>query len=194
MNSESVNLKRFLVLKNLHCVMAFLFYRPLLFCCLVLGLLPVKKAPNSNFHPLHVSTSDISYNAQDNKLEVICTIFTDDFELALQKQFNTKIDLQRPAMHAAMDVLVKNYLNAHLQLKTGNAATPLNYLGFELDKEAINIYLESEKMPSPKKIDVEVSLLHNIFDDQINIVHMTVAGVRKSGKITYPDKKITQTF
>ena len=174
--------------------MAFLFYRPILFYCIFLGVSPVKEKPYNPPHPLHVSTSDISFNAQDSKLEITCTIFTDDFELALQKQFNTKADLQKPAMHAAMDVLVKNYLNAHLRLKAGNTATTLNYLGFELDKEAINIYLESDKTPSPKKIDVEVSLLHNIFDDQINIVHITVDGVRKSGKIIYPDKKIAQMF
>jgi hypothetical protein len=145
-------------------------------------------------HPLHVSTSDISYNAQDSKLEVICTVFADDFELAIQKQYNTKVDLLKPALHTDMDVLVKRYVNEHLAIKTGNMTTQLNYLGFEVDKEAINIYLESEKIPTPKKIDVEVSLLHNIFDDQINIVHMTVNGVRKSGKINYPDKKIEQVF
>jgi hypothetical protein len=159
-----------------------------------MGLQPASHPAVKLLHPLHVSTSDISYNAQDNKLEVICTVFTDDFELALQKQFNTKTDLQKPAMHAAMDVLVKKYINDHLQVKTGNAITPLNYLGFEIDKEAINVYLESEKTVAPKKIDVEVSLLHNIFDDQINIVHMTVGGIRKSGKVIYPDKKIEQTF
>lgn len=174
--------------------MMILLYRFTLYGFLLIGLHPAGKPADKLFHPLHVSTSDISYNAQDNKLEVICTIFADDFELAIQKQYNTKTDLQKPAMHAAMDVLVKRYINDHLQLKTGNAATPLNYLGFELEKEAINVYLESEKIPSPKKINVEVSLLHNIFNDQINIVHMTVNGVRKSGKIDYPDKKIEQTF
>jgi len=173
--------------------MLILFYRSILFCSLLVSDVPVKKAAVLP-HPLHVSTSDISYNAKDNKLEVTCRIFTDDFELALQKQFNTKVDLQKPEMHNAMDVLVKNYLNAHLQLKTGNAAIPLNYLGFEVDHEAINIYLESAKIASPKIIEAEVSLLHNIFDDQINIVHMTVNGVRKSGKVIFPDKKIEQVF
>jgi hypothetical protein len=174
--------------------MPVLFYRSILFFSLFGGLAPVKKNPNNSFHPLHVSTTDISYNVQDNKLEVICTIFTDDFELALQKQYQSKTDLQKPAMHAAMDVLVKNYLNAHLQIKAGNTAVPINYLGFELNREAINVYLESEKIPVPKKIEADVSLLHNIFDDQLNIVHITVNGVRKSGRIDYPDRKIAQTF
>jgi len=171
-----------------------LLYKPLLFCYILSALLPVNKEANKPFHPIHVSTTDISYNTQDNKLEVTCTIFTDDFELALEKQYHSKTDLQKPAMHTAMDVLVKNYLNAHLQVKTGNTVTPLNYLGFEINKEAVNIYLESEKTAAPKKVAVEVSLLHNLFDDQINIVHITVNGTRKSGKIDYPDRKIEQVF
>jgi len=68
--------------------------------------MPVKKS----FHPLHVSTTDLSYNAQDGKLEATCTIFVDDFELALQKEFNTKMDLQKPALHEAMDAFVKKIL------------------------------------------------------------------------------------
>jgi len=173
--------------------MTLLFFRPLLVCSLLMGLLPVNKSVPVP-HPLHVSTTDVSYNGQDSKLEVICTIFTDDFELAIQKQYNSKTDLQKSDMHKAMDLLVKKYIDEHLQVKSGNIASSLNYLGFELDHEAINVYLESEKTSSPKKIDVEVSLLYNIFDDQINIVHMTVNGVRKSGKINYPDKKIAQVF
>ena len=170
-----------------------IFRTPLLLLFLSL-FNPAYQKTTGVFHPLHVSTTELNYNAQDGKFEVSCTMFVDDFELALQKQFNAKTDLQKPAMHTAMDALVKNYLHDHLQIVNGNVATPLNYLGFEINKEAVNVYLESEKSPVPKKVSVEVSLLHNIFTDQINIVHISVGGVRKSGKIEYPDKKIEQVF
>jgi hypothetical protein len=172
--------------------MIYLFYKPVLFCYLFAAFLPSKKV--DEFHPIHVSTTDISYNMQDNKLEITCTIFMDDFELALTKQYHTKTDLQKPAMHAAMDDLVKNYLNTNLHIKTANVATSVNYLGFEVNKEVINVYVESDKVAAPKKVDVEVSLLHNLFDDQLNIVHITVNGVRKSGRLDYPTKTISQVF
>ncbi|MEO6631851.1 MAG: DUF6702 family protein [Mucilaginibacter sp.] len=169
-------------------------YQPLLYCYIVLGIVlpvkPVKKA----FHPIHVSTTNISYNKQDSKLEIICTIFTDDFEAALVKQFHTKTDLTKAEMHAAMDALVKKYVASNLQVKTGAAPLNLNYLGFEINKEATDVYIETDKIPAVKKIDVNVSLLHNQFDDQINIVHITVNGVRKSEKLDYPDKRVEQVF
>ncbi|MBD1391709.1 DUF6702 family protein [Mucilaginibacter glaciei] len=168
--------------------------KSLLYCYIFSSAFFVHKVHRANFHPLHVSTTDVSFNAQDGQMEVICTIFTDDFETALEKQFHTKADLNKADMHKAMDVLVKNYVDSHLQLKTGTAPLALNYLGFEINREAVNVFLESAKMTAPKRIDAEISLLQNVYDDQLNIVHMTVAGNRKSAKLDYPNKKITQVF
>ncbi|RWY49987.1 DUF6702 family protein [Mucilaginibacter gilvus] len=174
--------------------MTALLGKPLLYCYILLGMFWAEKPVPAKFHPLHVSTSDISYNAKDGQMEVILTIFTDDFESALQRQFNTKADLSKADMHAAMDELVKKYTAGHLQVRAGGAALPLTYLGFEINKEAVNVYLESPKIASPKKIDADVSLLQNLYEDQLNIVHMTVAGVRKSAKLDSPARKITQEF
>jgi hypothetical protein len=158
---------------------------------MLMGILTTNKPTP---HPLHVSTTDINYNAKEGKLEVTCTIFTDDFEAALAKQNHTKTDLVKADMHAAMDVLVKNYMSANVHIRTSAAALGFNYIGFEVDKEAVNVYFESEKIPTPKKIAAEITLLHNFYTDQMNIVHMTVNGTRKSEKLDYPDKKVTQTF
>ena len=45
-----------------------------------------------------------------------------------------------------------------------------------------------------KKVDIEASLLYNLFDDEMNIVHVVVNGVRKSERVNYPDKKVEQVF
>lgn len=170
-----------------------IIYQPLLYCYLIAGALFPAKPTTALRHPIHVSTTNVEYNQKDGKLEVICTIFTDDFEAALAKQYHGKIDLNKTEMHAAMDALVKSYVGGNLHIKTVAAAN-LNYLGFEINREATDIYLESDKMPAFKKIDVDVSLLHNLFDDEINIVHITENGVRKSEKLDYPDKRVSQEF
>ena len=169
-------------------------YQPLLYCYIALGALMPAKHKSPAFHPIHVSTTNIEYNKQDSKLEVICTIFTDDFEAALAKQSKTKTDLTRPDMHKAMDELIKKYIAANLQIKTDGAPASLSYLGFEINKEATDVYFESNKIAAVKKVSVNVSLLQNQFDDQINIVHIIVGGVRKSEKLDYPDKKVEQVF
>jgi hypothetical protein len=148
----------------------------------------------AKLHPIHVSTTNIEYNTQDNKLEVICTIFTDDFEAALAKQYHAKTDLNKQEMHAAMDALIKTYIATNLNMKANDAPVKLNYLGFEINREATDVYLESDKIPAVKKVDAEVSLLYNLFDDQMNIVHITVNKVRKSERVNYPDKRVEQVF
>src|ERR1700759_5103705 len=93
-----------------------LICKPIVYCYIVGGAwLPAKRKV---MHPIHVSTTNIEYNKQDSKLEVICTIFTDDFEAALAKQYKTKTDLNRADMHKAMDELIKKYIAANLQIKT----------------------------------------------------------------------------
>lgn len=168
--------------------------QPVVYCYITLSVFPPGRPPVRVFHPIHVSTANIEYNKQDKKLEVTCTIFTDDFEAALAKQYNAKTDLNKPDMHATMDALVKSYMNSNLHIKTGRVPVKLNYLGFEINREATDVYLESDVIASVKKVEVEDSLLHNLFDDQINIIHITVNGIRKSEKLDFPDKELEQVF
>ncbi|MFD2147437.1 DUF6702 family protein [Mucilaginibacter antarcticus] len=172
--------------------MALLFYRWGISLYFLTGWFPSPKTTVP--HPLHVSNTDICYNAAESKLEVICGIFTDDLEAALVKQYHTKTDLVKPEMHEAMDALVKRYLAANVHIKTGNTPLTFYYVGYELEKGRVNAYFESEKTPAPKKIEAEVSLLHNLYTDQSNIVHITVNGTRKSEKLDYPDKRVVQSF
>jgi hypothetical protein len=152
------------------------------------------KPLKTNLHPLHISTTDIAYNGQDNKFEVICTIFVDDFESALSKEYHTPADLLKPAARAAAEVLVKKYIAGHVIVKPNQSAVNLNYLGYEIKDAAVNVYLESDKTASFKKVDVDISLLHNLYQDQINIVHITVNGNRKSDKLDWPNRKLSQVF
>jgi len=157
------------------------------------GLNPVV-ANSKNMHPLHVSTLEVTHNAIEKKLEVVCKIFTDDFEAALAKQHKVKTDLSAPAKHGAMDILVKKYILSNLQISSNSRTTSLSYLGFEKDKEFVYVYLETETAAQLKKIDVQVSFLHNLFNDQINIVHVIVNGKRRSTKLDFPKKDMGFTF
>lgn len=174
--------------------MAGFIYRMMMCWAILAGTPKERTMPPATFHPLHVSSADINYNNKDGQFEVICTIFTDDFEDAIAKLTGTKADLANANKHTAMDALVKKYIDANLRLKAGGTDVALNYLGFEVERESVHVYLESAKITAPKKVDANVTLMHNLFDDQLNIVHITVGGIRKSGKLEYPAKTISQTF
>jgi hypothetical protein len=163
-------------------------YTLLLLCCAFFSVEAGIK------HPLHVSTTEVNFNAKDKTLEVSCKIFSDDFEAILAKVYKQKTDLSNPNMKTAMDELVKKYLLSHLQLKANGKAVTLNYVGFEIDHEATNIYLEVDKVTTIKSVEVSDTILYDMFDDQMSIVHIVKGANRKSTKILYPEKKFTANF
>ena len=145
-------------------------------------------------HPFHVSTTEINHNAKDKTLEITCRIFTDDFENILRKNYNTKVDLSDEKLKEAMDKLVSDYVKKHLQLKVDQKAYSLSYLGFEIDHEAVNCYLEIDNISSVKKIEAVDSLMYDMYDDQIGIMHVTVNENRKSTKLDYPNTNAVFSF
>ncbi|TDG37206.1 hypothetical protein EZJ43_03545 [Pedobacter changchengzhani] len=145
-------------------------------------------------HPLHVSTTEVNFNAKDKTLEVTCKIFTDDFEDILSKNYKQKTDLSKPALKSTMDNLVKKYLLSHLKITVDQKNATLNYIGFEIDHEVTNIYMEIENIKTVKKVDVDNRILYDLFDDQISINHVIKGADRKSGKLLYPDTKFSASF
>lgn len=167
----------------------------LLYCYLFAGFSSPAKPVVPVRHPLHVSTTTIELNAKTHHFEVICSIFTDDFEsLLTKKNAPARVDLAEPSKHTAMDPLVKKYVLDHVSIQANGKPAVFTYIGFEKEKEFINVYLESGDVPVLKKIDAEISLLYDMYEDQSNIVHITVNGKRNSTKIDNPERKVSVVF
>ena len=145
-------------------------------------------------HPFHVSVVEINHNANEKTLEISCKIFTDDFENVLKQNYKTKVDLINPPERRLMDTLVKKYLLSHLGFTVNDKSAGLSYIGFEHESEAIYGYLQASNIPSIKKIDITNSLMHDMFTDQINLIHMIEAGERKSTKLDYPSKSASFSY
>lgn len=145
-------------------------------------------------HPFHVSVLDIEYNVSTKSLEISCKIFTDDFERVLAKNYGTKVDLINPPNKATMDTLVKKYILSHLSIKINGKPVVLNYIGFENESEAAYGYFEAEEVPSITKVEIINSVLHDKFDDQLNIIHVKAGSNRKSTKLNYPEKMAELNF
>lgn len=143
----------------------------------------------AGIHPFHVSVVEINHNAADKALEISCKIFTDDFEKVLAQNYKSKVDLTNPPNKAAMDTLVKKYITSHLLLKANGKPVSFSYVGFENEDAAVYGYVEVDNIPSLSKLEIINSLMYDLFDDQVNIMHVIVNGNRKSTKLNYPAKE-----
>jgi hypothetical protein len=159
----------------------------------VLGLVLTAGKPAPD-HPFHVSVIEINHNATDKTLEISCKIFTDDFEKTLAKNYSAKVDLINPPNKAAMDSLVKKYIFSHLSIKVNGKPVSLTYVGFENENEAAFGYVEVDNVSSVSSLNISTNIMYDQFDDQMNIMHVTVGGNRKSTKLNYPDKEASFSY
>ena len=145
-------------------------------------------------HPYHVGSVEINYNAKTKTFEISAKFFLDDLENSLNAKYNKTLHFGEEKSKTGLDQVLENYFAEYFKLKSNNRFLKINYLGFEEDKESVNVYLESEATEMPKKVETAVSLLYSFFDDQMIIVHIIVNGERKSSKLNYPDRYLYQIF
>ena len=172
--------------------MALLLYKWLMLAC----WLP--SAPHSGAampHPLYVTVTEIAHNQKDGILEISCKIFADDMEVAILKTAKVKIDVANPKDKTQADKAISNYVRAHLQVKPDGKATSLEFIGYECENDAVWSYFQVSNVKTPpKKIDITNSILYDVYEKEINLVHVEVGGERKSTKLDNPKKNATIVF
>ena len=168
---------------------------------LVITFLPACLYINGNeaadfVHPLHMSVVEVNHNEQEKVVEITCKLFRDDFEKVLIKNNKTRVDLINPPNRSSMESLVNNYIYQHLRIKADGKQLQLAGIGFEFerDEDAVYAYFQVEKLNSVKNIQVTNNIMHDLFDDQQNIMHVIVRGERQSFKLDYPKTEASFTF
>ncbi|REC77216.1 hypothetical protein DRF60_12455 [Chryseobacterium elymi] len=145
-------------------------------------------------HPYHVGSVEINYNSKSKSFEITGRFFLDDLENALGKKYGNSFHFNDEKYKARLNEALEKYCAEYFKLKADGKFLRINYVGYEEDSESVNVFLESETLNTPKKVESAVSFLYNLFDDQINIVHMIVNGERKSEKLTYPNRYLYRQF
>ena len=150
--------------------------------------------PITGSHPIFVSVTEIEHNTKDKTLEISCKIFTDDFEKTLRQAYKTYVDLLKPKDKNAMNKLVADYVQKHLQLKVDGKPATLQFLGYEQDEEGIISYYQVNNIATVKKLDITDNILFEYKKEQLSIIHTTVNGNKQSTKLLNPDDKASFEF
>ncbi|MDN5201808.1 hypothetical protein QQ008_10555 [Fulvivirgaceae bacterium BMA10] len=140
-------------------------------------------------HPFHVSVCEIEFDQKTAALQITQRIFLDDIELGLRKTFGKDFDIMDDQIKQEVEDMLEKYLQEHLVLKVNDQPVDINYLGHEMDREAIWCYLEVQNIKAVQKVEVENTILFEEFDDQANLVHVEFNDNIKSFKLT-PEKRI----
>jgi hypothetical protein len=164
------------------------------FSFFLLSFFPASRLDPYPVHPFYVSVTEVAHNAKDKALEISCKIFADDMEVVLKQKYNAVIDIDNEKQQAQINKLINDYITKHLALSVDGKPVSLSYVGFEKQSESVYCYFEVPDISSLKKLDLSNSLLQDFNNQQINIMHITVNGNRKSYKLEYPKKEASFSF
>lgn len=140
-------------------------------------------------HPLHVSVTEIEYDANNKALEVIMRIFLDDLENSIRNDLNKpEMDITAPGPQYTTDQLIEDYLQKHFKLNVNGKELPYEYLGHEVELPVIFMYVQLSNIKEVKNITIYNDMIMETYDDQANLVHVKVNGKIKSLKLS-TDKK-----
>jgi hypothetical protein len=146
------------------------------------------------FHPFFVSVTEINHNAKNHSVEVSCRMFYDDLEKALEKHYHTHFDIVKPTNKAQVNQLLTDYIKKHLIIKADGHVLNLSFVGYEIQEDGAWSYFEVKGVNSIKKIEVHDDLLYTEHPEQINMLHVTVNGERKSAKVENPEADAVISF
>ncbi len=145
-------------------------------------------------HPIHVGICELHHNKKNSSIELTFKLFTDDVEKAIEKSTGKKILLGNPKESPEAKQLIGNYVVQHFLAKNHNNAIKLGYLGFEQDNDQLFIYFEGAVKGKPDKLEFIFNPLTEVYEDQSNIMHMTVMGTKKSLYFNTDKQKLTVEF
>lgn len=138
----------------------------------------------ASLHPLHVSVTEIEMDDKDKRLEIMMRVFMDDLEVTLKNEYkNPDLDILNPR-GLTVDQMMENYLKRHFKIMLDNKSVVTKYLGHEQEGDAFIFYVEVGNVKKWKTINVQNSIITDTFDDQSNLVHVTVGEKVRSLRLT----------
>ncbi|UII22601.1 DUF6702 family protein [Fulvivirga ligni] len=143
-------------------------------------------------HPMHVSVCEINFNQKDHSLEFTHHIFIDDLEKSFRQSFNKPyLDINNPDVGKTTDELVAAYMKKHFKVTVNGKSALPKYLGHEVENDAIYTYMELDGVKTLSSIRIFNDVLTEVYDDQVNLVHVEIGEDISSMKLT-PQRKIDE--
>lgn len=140
-------------------------------------------------HPFHISTAEVEYDAQTDRLQVSLKLQAIDLEQALVRQAGKRIVIeQAEATERITELLGRSfYVTTEVSVATEPKESPrskVHWVGHELKGAWLWLYFELELPPQREGLRLFNTLLFETNDSQINTVSVRHANQRSTLKLT----------
>jgi len=133
-------------------------------------------------HEFHLSKCDIDYSMDEQALQIAVSIFIDDLEATLAEEGFDNLGICSKKESADAEEVIMSYLQNHLIITVDGEPKELTWIGKEISEDlaAVWCYLVIANIRPTESIKVTNDILMSAFDDQQNVVKLTVDKKRKS--------------
>lgn len=125
------------------------------------------------------------WDEQERELEITMRIFTDDLELSVRNARNEPdLDLLNPGKGRSTEMLISEYVMPRFSVVIDGKKQNLKFLGIEMETDAIVCYIQAPDVKRWRVMEVTNTVITETYDDQSNLVHLTVKGKVRSHRLT----------
>ena len=151
-------------------------------------LLPAKGMETA--HEFHLSKCIIDYAPEEKSFQIMLHVFLDDFELALGNNGAKNLKLCTDKEVEGADQYIFDYLKERLSVSINSETQTYNYIGKENSEDLLGvwIYLEIENLEHIQNVEINNSILTEVFDDQQNLIQIKGPGGRRGMMILNKEK------
>lgn len=128
-------------------------------------------------HPVHVTVTNIDFNAKQRSFDISIKIFTDDVEGAIQKNHNVSLFLGKTNENKEADKFLEEYIrnNFNISINSDNfAERKMKMVRKEMSEGALWIYFSYSITKKIETLQVQNSLLNDYYPDMTNLVIIKV--------------------
>ena len=133
-----------------------------------------------NLHKFYVSIYQVDFVPEKKRVEITARIFIDDLNLALEKEYSTKIHLGEKSETTQDVTLLQKYMQKNLRVSIDNKEKEILFLSKEVENNVLIIYLKIEDIKKMSSIKIHNNALLTLYSDQQNIIQTNIYNKKKN--------------
>lgn len=145
-------------------------------------------------HKYYLSVTDVEYNAEAKSVQLITRIFYDDLEDVLNERYDKNFILSDRSDQEEIDTYLKKYLISKIKIRVNDELKKLQFVGKEYEDDYVVCYIETSRVDSITKFEIENELLIDLFPEQKNMIHTKIYKRQKSFLLTRESAKAMLNF
>ena len=131
-------------------------------------------------HKHYISLTKIDFIEDKNAVQITMKFFLDDIEHALETRLEQPMELATKEEHSMANKYLETYLRQKFKIWINSEEQNYSYLGKEYENNEVFFYIEIDNIQEINTIEVENSMLFELFPEQQNYVKLNLNNVQKT--------------